>query len=153
WRWDGRAGGPGQALCNRLFFNYTAGRRQWGPAAFSRRVVADGRGVGFPAGAISGPFFGCPGPGGWPADFYEVWAMAHGAPGGGGATAATPGHDTGETRRDFLMLATGAVGAFGVAAVAWPFIDQMNPAQDVLALATTEVDISKIAEGQAITVK
>src|SRR5215813_1888814 len=79
--------------------------------------------------------------------------MAHGAHGGGGAAAAaTPGHDTGETRRDFLMLATGAIGAFGVAAVAWPFIDQMNPAQDVLALATTEVDISKVAVGQSITV-
>jgi len=51
------------------------------------------------------------------------------------------------------MLATGALGAFGVAAVAWPFIDQMNPAQDVLALATIEVDISKIEVGQAITVK
>jgi ubiquinol-cytochrome c reductase iron-sulfur subunit len=79
--------------------------------------------------------------------------MAHGAHGGGGAAAATSGHDTGETRRDFLLLATGAIGAFGVAAVAWPFIDQMNPAADVLALATIEVDISKIEVGQAITVK
>jgi ubiquinol-cytochrome c reductase iron-sulfur subunit len=50
------------------------------------------------------------------------------------------------------MLATGAIGAFGVAAVVWPFIDQMNPAADVLALATTEVDISKIEVGQSITV-
>ena len=50
------------------------------------------------------------------------------------------------------MLATGTIGAFGVAAVAWPFIDQMNPAADVLALATTEVDISKIEVGQSITV-
>ena len=78
--------------------------------------------------------------------------MAQGAHGGGGAAAATPGHDTGETRRDFLMLATGAIGAFGVAAVAWPFIDQMNPAADVLALATTEVNIAKIEVGQSITV-
>ena len=78
--------------------------------------------------------------------------MAHGAQGGGGAAAATPEHDTGETRRDFLMLATGTIGAFGVAAVAWPFIDQMNPAADVLALATTEVNITKIEVGQSITV-
>ncbi len=78
--------------------------------------------------------------------------MAHGAHGGGGAAAATPGDDTGETRRDFLMLATGALGAFGAATVAWPFIDQMNPAADVLALSTTEVDLSKIAVGQSITV-
>jgi len=50
------------------------------------------------------------------------------------------------------MLATGAIGAFGVAAVVWPFIDQMNPAADVLALATTEVNIAKIEVGQSITV-
>jgi ubiquinol-cytochrome c reductase iron-sulfur subunit len=78
--------------------------------------------------------------------------MAHGAHGGGGAAAATPGDDTGETRRDFLMLATGAIGAFGLATVAWPFIDQMNPAADVLALSTTEVDLSKIEVGQSVTV-
>ena len=47
-----------------------------------------------------------------------------------------------ETRRDFLQLATGAFAAVGGAAVAWPFIQQMNPAADTLALATVEVDIS-----------
>ncbi len=35
---------------------------------------------------------------------------------------------------------------------AWPFIDSMNPAADVLALSTTEVDLSPIAPGQGITV-
>jgi len=34
----------------------------------------------------------------------------------------------------------------------WPFIHSMNPAADTLALSTTEVDISAVAEGQAITV-
>ncbi|MEK9645449.1 MAG: ubiquinol-cytochrome c reductase iron-sulfur subunit [Alphaproteobacteria bacterium] len=63
------------------------------------------------------------------------------------------GGDDGETRRDFLQLATGALGAVGVASVAWPFIQQMNPAADTLALASIEVDISKIAVGQAIKVK
>jgi ubiquinol-cytochrome c reductase iron-sulfur subunit len=63
------------------------------------------------------------------------------------------GGDGGETRRDFLQLATGALGAVGVAAVAWPFIHQMNPAKDTLALASIEVDISKIEVGQAIKVK
>ena len=29
--------------------------------------------------------------------------------------------------------------AVGAACVAWPFIDQMNPAADTLALATTEI--------------
>ena len=60
-------------------------------------------------------------------------------------------HD--ESRRDFLVLAAGAMGAVGAASVAWPLIDQMNPAADVLALASTEVDLSKIEMGQSITVK
>jgi ubiquinol-cytochrome c reductase iron-sulfur subunit len=69
-----------------------------------------------------------------------------------GTATTEHGHD-GETRRDFLQLAAGAFGAVGLAAVAWPFIDQMNPAADTLALATIEVDISKIEVGQAIRVK
>lgn len=67
------------------------------------------------------------------------------APGGHGAHA-------GETRRDFLYLATAAAGAVGAAAVAWPFIASMNPAADTLALATIDVDLSAIQVGQAITV-
>jgi ubiquinol-cytochrome c reductase iron-sulfur subunit len=57
-----------------------------------------------------------------------------------------------ETRRDFLNLLTVAFGAIGVGAVAWPFIDSMNPSAEVLALATTEVDLSPIEDGQSITV-
>ncbi|MFL6856003.1 MAG: ubiquinol-cytochrome c reductase iron-sulfur subunit, partial [Sphingomicrobium sp.] len=38
----------------------------------------------------------------------------------------------------------------GAVAVALPLINQMSPPADVLALASTEVDISKIAAGQAI---
>ena len=57
------------------------------------------------------------------------------------------------TRRDFLYLATGAVGGVGVLAAAWPFVDQMNPDASTLALASIEVDISQIEEGQSITVK
>ena len=56
------------------------------------------------------------------------------------------------TRRDFLLLTTGAVGALGVAYFAWPFLDSMNPAADVLAQSTIDVDLSPIPEGQAITV-
>jgi len=56
-------------------------------------------------------------------------------------------------RRDFLYIATGAVGAVGVALTAWPFISQMNPDASVLALASVELDLSPIAEGQAITLK
>ena len=60
--------------------------------------------------------------------------------------------DDGESRRDFLIYATSAVGAVGLGLAVWPLIDSMNPAADVLALASTEVDISAIAVGQAITV-
>jgi len=57
------------------------------------------------------------------------------------------------TRRDFLYIATGAFGAVGAAALAWPFIDQMNPDASALALASIEVDLSSIEEGQSVTVK
>ena len=57
------------------------------------------------------------------------------------------------TRRDFLYIATGAVGAVGLASVAWPFISQMNPDASTLALSTVEVDVGQVAEGQSITVK
>jgi len=62
----------------------------------------------------------------------------------------TPG--TGVTKRDFLQLVATATAIVGVGAIAWPLIDSMNPAGDVLALSSTEVDISPIAEGQGITV-
>jgi ubiquinol-cytochrome c reductase iron-sulfur subunit len=58
----------------------------------------------------------------------------------------------GETRRDFLYLATGAVTAVGTVAAVWPLVHQMNPARDVLAMASTEVDLSAIEIGQSIKV-
>ncbi|MBB3933153.1 ubiquinol-cytochrome c reductase iron-sulfur subunit [Kaistia hirudinis] len=57
------------------------------------------------------------------------------------------------TRRDFLYIATGAVGAVGLAATVWPFINQMNPDASALALATSEVDIGSIQAGESVTVK
>lgn len=68
------------------------------------------------------------------------------------AQSIDDGGQSGGTRRDFLLLATISVGVYGVASVAWPLIDQMNPSADVLALASVEVDISKIAVGQRIKV-
>lgn len=56
------------------------------------------------------------------------------------------------TRRDFLYIGTGAFAAVGAAYLVWPFIHQMNPAADVLALATTTVDLTPIPEGQQIKV-
>lgn len=65
--------------------------------------------------------------------------------------ASTTASDT--TRRDFLYIATGAVGAVGAALTAWPFIDQMNPSASVLALASIEADISSIQPGQQVVLK
>jgi ubiquinol-cytochrome c reductase iron-sulfur subunit len=57
------------------------------------------------------------------------------------------------TRRDFLYVATGAVAAVGTVAAIWPLISQMNPdASTIAAGAPVEVDLSPIAEGQAIKV-
>ena len=56
-------------------------------------------------------------------------------------------------RRDFIHIATGVAAAGIVAGLAWPFIDQMNPAGDTLALASIEFDLSKVAEGQQVVVK
>ena len=57
------------------------------------------------------------------------------------------------TRRDFLYIATGAVGAVGAAAVLVPLVAQMNPdASTIAAGAPIEVDLTPITEGQAIKV-
>lgn len=56
------------------------------------------------------------------------------------------------SKRDFLGKVTAAVGGAGAAAACWPFIQSMNPSRDVLAKATTEVDLSEIPEGSAKTV-
>ena len=57
------------------------------------------------------------------------------------------------TRRDFLYIATGAVGAVGAAAVLVPLIAQMNPdASTIAAGAPIEVDLAPIADGQIIKV-
>ena len=56
-------------------------------------------------------------------------------------------------RRDFLQLSTISIGAVGTAAFIWPFLKSMSPAEDTIALGTTEVDVSTIEEGQRVTVK
>lgn len=57
----------------------------------------------------------------------------------------------GVTRRDFIHLTGAGVGVVAAAATVWPLIDQMNPSKDVLALSTTEVDLSAIEVGQSVT--
>ena len=64
------------------------------------------------------------------------------------------GHQEGEVhRRDFLHIATASLAGVGAAAVAWPMIVQMNPAANVKALASIEVDLSPVEVGQVIKVK
>ena len=63
-----------------------------------------------------------------------------------------PAHHSRE-RRDFLTLATWALGGISVAATIWPFVDQMNPDQAVLAAgAPVEVDLKPLAPGQMILI-
>jgi ubiquinol-cytochrome c reductase iron-sulfur subunit len=53
-------------------------------------------------------------------------------------------------RRDFINIAAVSVAGVGAAAATIPMIDSMNPSADVLAVSTTEVDISGIAVGTAV---
>ena len=65
-----------------------------------------------------------------------------------------PGHASDDpSRRDFIHIAAVAAAAGGAAAVVWPFIDQMNPSADTLALASVEYDLTKVLDGQQITIK
>jgi ubiquinol-cytochrome c reductase iron-sulfur subunit len=56
-------------------------------------------------------------------------------------------------RRDLLKLITVATAAIGTGAVAWAFIDSMNPAEDVIAAgAPIDIDLSKMSPGQQIII-
>jgi ubiquinol-cytochrome c reductase iron-sulfur subunit len=61
--------------------------------------------------------------------------------------------DTSVTRRDFLYVASAAATAVGATVALWPFIDQMNPAADTLALKEIEFDLSPIVAGQIVTIE
>lgn len=56
----------------------------------------------------------------------------------------------GVRRRDFINVAAASFAGVGAVSVALPLINQMNPSADVLAEASTEVDLSAIQPGQAI---
>ena len=60
---------------------------------------------------------------------------------------------TGGNRRDFLYYATAGAGVVATGAAVWPLVNQMNPSDDVKALASIEVDISGVTEGTQLTVK
>ena len=56
-------------------------------------------------------------------------------------------------RRDFLYVATAAVGAMTVVGAVWPLVNQMNPSADVKALASIEVDVAGVEPGSQLTIK
>ena len=53
-----------------------------------------------------------------------------------GATADLHVSGDDPNRRDFIHIAAGVAAVGLVGGLAWPFIDQMNPAGDTLALAS-----------------
>jgi ubiquinol-cytochrome c reductase iron-sulfur subunit len=55
-------------------------------------------------------------------------------------------------RRDFIVILAQAFVGVGAAVALWPFIHQMNPDASTQALASIEVDLSPVKQGQAITV-
>jgi len=68
----------------------------------------------------------------------------------GHAEGAMVGAGDGVRRRDFINVAAVSFAGVGVVATLYPLLNQMNPSADVLAMASIEVDISKIQSGQAI---
>lgn len=53
-----------------------------------------------------------------------------------------------KSKRSFVTTAAFSVAGVGAACAVLPFIDSMNPSSDVAALASIEVDISGIKEGE-----
>jgi ubiquinol-cytochrome c reductase iron-sulfur subunit len=63
-------------------------------------------------------------------------------------------HPEAPSRRDFLYIASGMVGAVGAVAALVPLIDQMNPDASTLAAGgPVDVDVSKIEAGSQILVR
>jgi ubiquinol-cytochrome c reductase iron-sulfur subunit len=56
------------------------------------------------------------------------------------------------TRRDFMVMSASAVACVGAAAVSVPFIKSLAPDQGVLAVGSTEVNITNIKPGETVTV-
>lgn len=69
-------------------------------------------------------------------------------------TSKTDGHGhDGETRRDFLYLATGAAGAVAVGGIVWPLVSQLAPnAREEAAGAPVQLNVSAIEPGMVVTV-
>jgi ubiquinol-cytochrome c reductase iron-sulfur subunit len=68
----------------------------------------------------------------------------------GSATTGAAAEGEGVRRRDFLNVAAVSFAGVGSVAALAPLLVQMAPSADVLALSTTEIDISKVQPGQGI---
>ena len=66
------------------------------------------------------------------------------------ATNSAAGDDP--SRRDFIHIAALTAAAGGGLAAIWPFVAQMNPSADTLALASVEYDLTKIEPAQQVTI-
>jgi ubiquinol-cytochrome c reductase iron-sulfur subunit len=55
-------------------------------------------------------------------------------------------------RRDFMVMTASGIACVGAAAAAIPFVTSLAPSAEVLAVGSTEVDLTKIKEGHTITV-
>ena len=64
----------------------------------------------------------------------------------------SPAEDDELSRRDVMLIVAGGFAAVGGTMALWPLLDQMNPDASTLSLATTEVDVSHVEPGQALTV-
>jgi ubiquinol-cytochrome c reductase iron-sulfur subunit len=62
------------------------------------------------------------------------------------------GHPADPSKRDMLELLAGAGAAIFGASIVVPLVSSMNPAKDVLALSSVEVDLTPVAAGQGIVV-
>lgn len=60
--------------------------------------------------------------------------------------------EEGQSRRDFLKVTTGLVGAFGIGTSAIPFVQALRPTKDLMAAGIAKVDISGIKEGEMKTI-
>jgi ubiquinol-cytochrome c reductase iron-sulfur subunit len=84
---------------------------------------------------------------------HAASSQGHGAQGHGASSHGAHGHDGPDaSRRDFITIAGLSFAGVGGAISLWPFIQQMNPDASTQALASTEVDLGPVKEGQAITV-
>lgn len=57
-----------------------------------------------------------------------------------------------ESKRDFVVMTAAGVACVGAVAAVVPFVTSMSPSQEVVAVGSTEIDLSHVKEGESITV-